>query len=350
MKRPVRAWKVAAGLIPVAAILTSGPLCYAETAGVPAEAMAQSFAVRESEIDDLKAVYATVRSTDRVEARVRISGTIASLSVDEGVGVNTGDVLGIVADQKLALRLKSLEAQIAGLSAQLENAGRELGRAEELIKRGVTPKARVDELRTALEVTSNQLKSAEAERGVVLRQVEEGQVLAPAQGRVLQVPVTVGSVVMPGESIATIAANQYVLRLELPERQARAMKVGDPVLISARGADAGRHGDHKGRIVTVYPELSSGRVIADAEADGLDRYFVGERVLTWISAGKRHSIAVPAGYVFRRFGNDWARLTRNGGPPVDVVVQTGRPARLPEGGAGVEVLSGLKPGDELLHP
>ena len=56
---------------------------------------------------------------------------------------------------------------------------------------------------------------------VITQQVEEGDVLAPAQGRVLTIPVTVGAVVMPGETIAKIAANAYVLRLELPERHAR---------------------------------------------------------------------------------------------------------------------------------
>jgi hypothetical protein len=46
---------------------------------------------------------------------------------------------------------------------------------------------------------------------------------------VLRVPVTIGTVVMPGESIATIAANAYLLRIEVPERHARFIRIGDPV-------------------------------------------------------------------------------------------------------------------------
>jgi multidrug efflux pump subunit AcrA (membrane-fusion protein) len=199
-------------------------------------------------------------------------------------------------------------------------------------------------------VAANALKSAEAERSVIIRQVEEGDVLAPAQGRVLTIPVTVGAVVMPGETIAKIAANAYVLRLELPERHARFIDTGDPVFIGARELAAGDAPLGKGVISLVYPELQHGRVIADAQADGLGKYFVGERVLVWISAGKRLTIAVPPDYLFKRFGLDYVRLKQDDGKTIDVVVQPGQPALLENGGDAVEVLAGLRPGDRLVQP
>lgn len=301
------------------------------------------------ELEDLKSVYATVRSTDRIEARVRISGTVASLMVDEGSEVETGQVIAIVADQKLALRLKSLDAQISGLKAQIDNAAKEVARSEELLKRGVTPKARLDELRTELEVLENRLKSADAERSVVTKQVEEGEVLAPAKGRVLAVPVTPGSVVMPGESIATIAANEYILRLELPERHARSLRKDAPITVGARGLSEGL-GLAQGKIVQVYPELSGGRVIADATVDKLGDFFVGERVLVWISAGRRRAFAVPHSFLFTRYGNDFVRIKRGPKETADVVVQVGRDVETDGGERIVEVLAGLHPGDELVRP
>lgn len=309
-----------------------------------------SFKVEMNEIDDLKSVYATVRSTDRIEARARIGGTVATLAVDEGSQVETGQVIALVADQKLALKLKAVSAQIAGLKAQRENAERELGRQEELIKRGFTPKAKVDELRTQLEVVDNQLKSAEADRDVVTRQVQEGEVLAPASGRVLLVPVTVGSVILPGESLATIAANEYVLRLELPERHARFIKKGDAVQVGSRSLQATDKALLKGEISQVYPELQGGRVVADATVEGLGDYYVGERVLIYISGGKRRGMVIPRGFVTTRYGYDFVRVSRGGGEVSDVVVQLGLPAQLADGGDGVEVLGGLNPGDEIVQP
>lgn len=308
------------------------------------------FAIFEQNVDDLKAVFATVRSKDRIEARVRTPGTVVALKIDEGAHVDPGQVLALVADPKIALKIKSLDAQIVGLESRLATARLEYERTEQLLQRNVAPQARVDQLKTAFDVVTNELKSARAERLVAEEQVSEGQVLAPAAGRVLKVPVTEGSVVMAGESVATIAANEYLLRLELPERHARFMKKGDSVKIGARGLAADQKSLSEGRIVQVYPELQAGRVIADAEVGTLGDYFVGERALVWISAGKRRTIVVPADHVFKRFGLDYVRLSQENGSAIDVVVQLGQMAPLPEQTDGVEVLSGLKPGDAIVKP
>lgn len=335
----------------VAAVKTGTAVAKTEAAPAPATLdRPATLKVNQSEIDDVKSVYATVRSTDRIEARARIGGTVATLSVDEGSEVETGQVIAIVADQKLALKLKALTAQIAGLKSQLANVQKELGRQEELIKRGFTPKAKVDEISTQVEVVQNQLKSAEAERDVVTRQVQEGEVLAPASGRVLLVPVTVGSVIMPGESLATIAANDYVLRLELPERHARFMRKGDTIKVGTRSLSVDSKKLVKGSITQVYPELQSGRVLADATVLGLGDYFVGERVLVYISGGKRQALVIPRTYLTTRYGYDFVKVVRAGGMLSDVVVQLGNDVELADGAMGVEVLGGLNSGDEIVLP
>jgi hypothetical protein len=155
---------------------------------------------------------------------------------------------------------------------------------------------------------------------------------------------------MAGETIATIAANEYLLRLEVPERHARFMKRGDPIRIGARGLASGGEVVGEGRIVQVYPELAGGRVVADAEAPGLGSYFVGERVRIWISAGKRKTIIVPSDYVFRRHGLDYVKVAQAAGEAIDLVIQPGQPVTLNGAPPGVEILSGLKAGDRLIRP
>ena len=305
--------------------------------------------VTEHEIDDLKAVFATVRSKDRIEARVRTPGTVVTLKVTEGAHVEAGQVLALIADPKIALSIKALDARIVGVESRLENAKVELERAEQLRLRGVTPQARVDQLKTVFDVATNELKAARADRLVADQQVSEGEVLAPAAGRILKVPVTDGSVVMAGESIATIAANEYVLRLELPERHARFMKVGDVVRVGARGLGTDQRTISDGRITMVYPELQGGRVLADAEVSNLGDYFVGERARVWISAGKRQTIVIPADFAFKRFGLDYVRLVR-GNATAEIVVQLGEGASLPDKSNGIEVLAGLRSGDSIVRP
>jgi RND family efflux transporter MFP subunit len=307
-----------------------------------------TFAVTLQEVDDFKSVYATVRSKDLIEARVRTPGTITSLKVDRGAAVTPGEILALVADPKIALKITALDAQIVAAKSRLDTAKTELERAQALQAKGVTAQARVDQAQTTYDVAINDLKAAEAERSVVETQVDEGKVLAPATGRVLRVPVTEGSVVMAGESIATIAANDYLLRLELPERHARFIKTGDTVRLGDRGLGDQQKGLAEGHITQVYPELNNGRVIADADVPGLGSYFVGERVLVWISAGKRTALLIPSWYVFKRYGLDYVRVAGGDGSVSDVVVQTGRAA---EGGDGlIEVLAGVAPGDHLVLP
>lgn len=331
---------------PLAAILlAAGP--FSLTRG---HADTLTFTVAEQDVDDLKSVLASVHSKDRIEARVRTPGTVVALKVEAGSEVTAGQLVATVADPKIALKIKALDAQIVGLESRVATARSDYDRAEQLRQRGVTPQARVDQLKSALDVSANELKAARAERQVSEEQAAEGQVLAPAAGRVLRVPVTEGSVVMAGESIATIAANAYLLRLELPERHARFIAKGNAVEVGARGLGPGHAVTAKGRIVQVYPELQGGRVVADAEVPGLGGYFVGERALVWISAGKRRTTVVPQAFVFNRFGLDFVRVADGQGGSADVVVQPGGKATLPAGGAGVEILSGVRVGDELTVP
>lgn len=310
---------------------------------------AATFKVTQQDVDDLKAVFATVRSKDRIDARVRTPGTVVSLKIDEGAHVEPGQVLAVIADPKIALKIKALDAQIVGLESRVATTKLDYDRAEQLRQRGVTAQARVDQLKTTYDVAANELKSVRAERQVAEEQVSEGQVLAPAAGRVLKVPVTTGTVMMAGESVATIAANVYLLRLELPERHARFMNKGDPVKIGSRGLSVDQAATAEGRIVQVFPELQGGRVIADAEGPNLGDYFVGERALVWISAGKRRTIIIPAIFVFRRFGLDHVRIASREGATIDVVVQLGQPAPTDNGNDGIEVLAGLAAGDTIIR-
>src|SRR5581483_7509725 len=191
------------------------------------------FVATASSIADEKAVFATVETANVAPARARIGGTIAQLTVRQGDRVEAGQVVATVGDAKLVLQMKALDAQIAGLQAQSAKAQEDLARAQGLFERGTTPKVRLDEARTAL-------RSRIAERSVIEQQLSEGQVLAPASGRVLRVPLTAGSVVLPGEVIATVAERGFVLRLRVPERHARFLKAGDPVRID--GAEIGQSG------------------------------------------------------------------------------------------------------------
>lgn len=304
---------------------------------------ADALAVHAVTVRDLKAVMATVESKDTVAARSRIEGVLSELLVDEGAAVEAGQPIARVIDAKLKLKMDALEARITSLESERRLAETTLDRTKELRASGTVAQAKLDEAQSKFEVASRNLTALRAERKVIEEQKDEGVVAAPAAGRVIRVPVTKGAVVMPGEPVATIAANTFILRLQVPERHARFIRVGDPVLMGARGlaatADGARMPQKTGTVRQVYPEIRQGRVVADVTVPELGDFFVGERVEVYVATGERQAVVVPPGYLFQRYGVSFVRLADGR----EAVVQPGL-AR--EG--GIEILSGLQEGDAIL--
>lgn len=316
-------------------------------AGLLTPAGAGDFTVASQEKQELKAVFGQIQSRTLSVARTRIGGTITDLKVTEGSSVAAGDELAVVVDDKLALQLEAIDARIKGLESELKNAGVELERTKKLLASGVIAKTRADAAQTQYDVLFNQHKAAQSDRSVLLQQSAEGRVFAPASGRVLTVPVTQGSVVMPGEPVARIASNGYFVRLSLPERHAAQLTEGSTVLLGERGLTASSSGptSKTGKIVKIYPEIDNGRVLADVETEGLGDFFVGERTLVWVPVAKRNVLSVPVSAVTNRSGVDYVELVDH--TSVAVVVGERFEAA---GSQQVEIMSGLVAGDKVITP
>ncbi|MDE3177457.1 MAG: efflux RND transporter periplasmic adaptor subunit [Pseudomonadota bacterium] len=307
---------------------------------------AEPIVIHATEVSDRKAVIATVEPVHQLVARARIGGTIAALSIQEGDDVTAGAVVAQVTDAKLALQMQALDSRIASQKATRDQAKTDFDRIAELARRGVSTQKQLDQTKTDLDVAERNLAAMKGDRDVIAQQASEGAVLAPGAGRVLTVPVSVGRVVLPGETIATLAADKYILRLELPERHARFLRAGDKVEIGARGLSSDDAGaTREGRVRIVYPEIQGGRVIADVEVGGLGDYFVGERTRVYVDAGQRKAIELPAAYVYRRAAVNYVKLADGD----EVVVQPGE-THVVDGVAKVEILSGLVDGDKVIAP
>ncbi len=303
---------------------------------------AADVAVKATVVEDRKAVIATVEPVRQLVARARIGGTIAQLKVKEGDEVAAGVEVATVADQKLVLQMQALEQRIRSQQAQRDQARTDFERIQELQRRGVSTQTQLDQARTMLDVAERNLAAMQADYSVIEQQMSEGAVVAPGAGRVLSVPVSQGRVVLPGEIVATIAEDKYILRLRLPERHAQFMQAGQSVQIGARGLQSATgETTREGRVRLVYPEIQAGLVIADVDVDGLGNYFAGERTRVYVSTGKRDALLVPPSAIYTRAGVQFVRLKSG----AEIVVQPGEAH--PQ---GVEILSGLRDGDIVVTP
>ncbi|MDR6624990.1 efflux RND transporter periplasmic adaptor subunit [Caulobacter segnis] len=329
------------GALSLAALLGACGKDEASTKSVVVMApVAGRLTVRASVVDDLKPVPATLTTRDMAEARARISGTITRLLVQEGDVVRQGQTIAIVHDERIGLQTGVYDAQVAAAAAQAAQAQADLARTQDLYDHGVYAKARLDQVQAAAKSASAGLAAAKAQARASAELGAQGAVLAPTAGRVLAADVPVGSVVMPGQSIATITAGPPVVRITLPEGEAAALKVGATVRLAAEdlgGTVA------SGQISQVYPSVTSGQIVADVTAAGLSQALIGRKVRAYVAVGQRQAVVIPRRYVITRFGVDYVRLVGKDGSVADSPVQTTAAAD----STMVEVLSGLRIGDVL---
>jgi RND family efflux transporter MFP subunit len=309
-------------------------------ANVTGPAGSEPLTLAVTPVTEWKAVYGTVEAQDRIPARARLGGTLDELLVIEGDTVSAGQELARIVDEKLDFQLGAMAARRKALSAQLTSAEADLLRGEDLLKNGVTTAQRIEGLRVAVEVLKGQIAALDAEVEGTRQQAEEGVVLAPIAGRVLDVPVTRGAVALPGEAIAVIGGGGTFLRIAVPERHAMALDTGDRIRISSPD------GDHEGTLARVYPLVEGGRVMADVKIDGLPDRHIGTRMLVSLPIGEREVLLVPADSIITRAGLDFVGVQTGDGVALRSILPGMTHAQ--DGVAMVEVISGLKAGDVVV--
>ncbi|QDX27298.1 efflux RND transporter periplasmic adaptor subunit [Sphingomonas suaedae] len=325
-------------------VLLAAPLLLASCDGgepqdapAPAAAIGERLTIRSTPIAATKPLAAEIATRDQAEALARIPGTLVELTVREGDLVRQGQRIGRIIDTRIGYETRALGAQAAAASAQAEAARAELTRIEYLYNRGVYAKARLDQARATARSAEAQVRAARDQQSASAALAGQGTILAPATGRVLRADIPRGSVVAPGMSIATITSGPPLLRLDIPQSLARALKLGTRVTVE----DASELGGKTGTVVQLYPAVSGGRVRADVALAGLTTDLVGRRVGVRVALGSRSGIAVPQRFVTTRFGTDYVLLLGKDGRTSLVPVQT---APIP-GSDSVEILSGVAPGD-----
>lgn len=300
--------------------------------------LAAMLTISAKEMTDWKAVYGRIETRDLIAARARIGGTLVELLVTEGQVVTGGQQIGRVKDDKIALQVAALDAQLKALNAQLANAETELKRGQSLVESGASTAQKLGQLSTDVDVYRNQIAATEAQRQVQLEQAAEGDVLAPDAGVVVSVPQTQGAVLLAGETVATVGSGGFFLRLAIPERHADLLVAGAQLSIEA-GTSA-----LTGRLGKIYPQIDNGRVIADVEVEGLPTHFVDRRVLVRVPVGSHLALMVPRNAVSTRSGLDFVTV-EEGGTAVERSVVLGD-----ADGDMVEVVTGLSNGDVVVTP
>ncbi|CAL4868988.1 Multidrug resistance protein MdtA [Asticcacaulis sp. MM231] len=288
-------------------------------------------------IHDVKPVAATLTTRQMGEATARVSGVLTSLKVHEGDMVSQGQVIGFVQDQKLNLQTSAYDQATVAAEAQANLARAALGRTQTLFDKGIYAQAKLDQDKAAAAAADANVRAARAQASASGEGARQGAILAPASGRVIHATVPVGSVVMAGQSVATITAGNRIVRIELPEGQGQALQIGQSLSLDANGIRT------SGTITEVYPSVSAGQMVADVTAPGLETVAIGQKVVAYIGIGQRNAVVLPRRFVATRYGLDYVRLLQKNGSVLETTVQTA-PTGDPD---QIEILGGLNVGDTV---
>lgn len=327
----------------LAATLTACGGGEAGKAEVKAAPVSGRLSVVERVVPETKPVAGEITTRDLAEARARIGGTLSVLKVREGDMVKAGQLLAVVSDARLAMETSAYDALVSAAAGEAARARADLARTKTLYDQGVYAKARLDQVEAAAKAAEGNLAAARARRAASAEVGAQGAILAPATGRILKADTPLGSVVGAGQSVATVTSGPILVRITLPEGEARALVVGAAVQIWPDGPAGGMV---TGSVAQVYPAVDAGLVTADVTVPGLTDNLIGRRLAARVEIGRRKAIVLPRRYVVTRFGIDYVRLIRRDGSVADSPVQTA-PGPTP---AEIEILSGLAAGDAIALP
>ena len=188
------------------------------------------------------AVNGRIAATRSVDVRPVVSGTLETLSVDEGDTVTKDQILGqINADSQNAV----VRQAVAGLDAALV-AKRQ---ATEAYDRMVSLGSNVS--RSALETSEHAVQSATqdvARQTALVDQaritLENHTIRAPISGSVLVLNVDLGQIVDPSTNLLTLAdLSELVVETDVDETYARQIVEDQPAVLQLAG-ESGTHAGH----------------------------------------------------------------------------------------------------------
>ncbi len=301
----------------------------------------------------------------RVKDRFVIGAPVTSfaprLMLEEGDTVREGEVLLRLQPVPPNLidprNLEQAQAQVAEARAAYEFARSELARIRTLFQKGDVSESQLREAETAAEQARARLSAAlAATRRPDFDATDEIPLVAPADGRVLEIAHESAGVVTPGEPILSIGnPDRLEVAVDVLSSDAVRLSPGMPVLFERWGGGV----DLEGTVRTIEPaaftevsalgveeqrvwiisEITSPRSVWQPLGDG---YRVEARFILWQGDSV---LQAPASAVFRR-GDSWAAFVVTGGEAELRSVAVGHRGEL-----AVQVLEGLVPGELVItHP
>ena len=233
--------------------------------------------------------YVEPQRVSRVGAKV--PGRVSVLHVRQGQKVKAGDLLleleqadrqaGI---QSAKMRAAAAEARVATARANVVETRQQAERERAMVKSGVAPAARAEDLEARVVSLTEAVRAAEAEvkaanAEVAALKVDLGymQVHAPMDGTVINKPPEIGEVV--GSDLGTVASdsdqavieladfNTLMVETDIPESRLHMVTIGSPCDIALDAFPSRRY---RGEAVEINPKVDRAKATVGVKVKFVD--------------------------------------------------------------------------------
>jgi len=325
-------------------------------------------------------VIAEVMGTGTIEARLKadigpkISGLVTEVLADQGDRVKPGQVLLRLDDRDLKRQVEAAEAGVEAASAALdrlladrkrveavlEQARREHGRQEGLLKSRIATSDDFDRAIEGLRVAEANLASADAaiaegrKTSIAAEKTMEFHrarladtvVLAPFAGLIVHRGRDPGSIVVPGATVLSLVSTEEIwVSAWVDETEMSRLAPGQAARIVYRSEPDRPYAGEVARLGR-QADRETREFIVDVRVRSLPgNWAIGQRAEVYIDTGRREAVPVlPVGLV----------IWRDGAPGV-FVEKDRRAVWAPlelgvRGPESVEVVAGLEPGQDVISP
>jgi membrane fusion protein, multidrug efflux system len=307
---------------------------------------------------------ATVEALRDARIASQVPGRIVALPVRAGERVQAGQVLVRIDASVVSQQVVASQAQLAQAEAQAVVARNELQRARQLFAKSYVSQAALDQAEAQARAAQAEVKALTAQVGAASAQAGLHVLHAPFAGWVAQVPVSLGDVAGPGQTLMQLydpsalrvsaqVPESVVSRLQpladvtlvrTPSGSDSQARAAEPVTLSGLKAEVLPAVDPVSRTVTV-------RVALPAVSDGVHPGQSVKVSLAWrlgagsasaSSAGATARLTVPrSAVVVRSELQGVYTVDRDGGVRLRQV-RLGRVV-----GEAIEVLAGLNAGEQV---
>lgn len=249
----------------------------------------------------------TLAADEQASLSFKVAGRVNEIKVDLGSQVTKGQVIARLETTEFKVRLQQAEAALQqarvrlGLPPQgaddtietentslarqaravLEEAKSNRERTIQLVSQGIQSKAELDRVESAFKVADSRYQDAveevrnrqavllqrRSELAIAQQQLVETSLYAPFNGAVRERRASLGEYLNSGDPVVTIVRlHPLRLRVEVPEREAQGIKIGQPVRVLVEGDDLEANSGRVARLSPAFQEQSR-TLIIEAEVD-----------------------------------------------------------------------------------